>query len=425
TTSLIVPLFIQQNLMGLIALCHKEKLGLDTDRAIFVRQLADQTAAALGTARLYEENRSLAYFDALTGLANRRLYQDRLEQALILAGRRNGLVATCLLDLDGFKRFNDTLGHRVGDQLLRQVAERLLAKLRLTDAVARPSASDEEEIISRQGGDEYTFLLTQISDPHDAGRVARRVLDSIAEPFVVEGKEIYATATIGIAIYPANGEDAEALLLNAGTALSCAKERGRDHFQFYADSMNMEASRKLHLESRLRQALECGEIFLHYQPIRDAVTGDLTAAEALVRWDDPDMGLVPPDEFIPVAEETSAIGPLGLWVLRTACAQAQQWQDEGFRPLRISVNLSSRQLTDPSFVENVKRILAETGISPAHLEFEITESAIMGDDEASLSALPALRDLGIGLALAGQWRRCGTYVGDHRDGPRAGHSSCR
>jgi predicted signal transduction protein with EAL and GGDEF domain len=403
--ALVVPLLVTHDLTGLIALGHRDPAAQQADRGIFVHQLADQTATALFNARLAEENRNLAYYDALTGLPNRRLYMDRLEQALIFARRRSRRVATCLLDLDGFNRVNESLGAGGGDRILREVAERLQKRLRVTDAVARASfadselEADSESVISRDGGDDFTFLLTEISHPQDAALVARRVLDAISSPFDVEGAEIYASASIGIAVFPDDGDDVRSLLLNAGTALSCAKARGRDHFQFFARSMNMEASRKLHLESRLQNAIERGETFLEFQPIQNARTGQLCSAEALVRWEDPEMGRVSPEEFIPVAEETHTMVPLGLWVIRQACMQAKAWREEGFEPFRLSINLSVRQLRDRGLAEAVAEILREADLSPANVEFEITESAILGDDDATLSTLQALRDLGTGLAL--------------------------
>ena len=400
-SALVVPLLVQQDLTGLIALGRRDRVSHETDRAVFVRQLADQTATALLGARLAEENRSLAYYDALTGLPNRRLFRDRLEQALIFARRRQKVVATCLMDLDGFSRVNESLGQAGGDRILREVAQRLQTRLRLTDAIARSNSAepDADDAISRYGGDDFTFLLTEISHPQEAGLVARRVLEAISDPFEVGGREVHVSASIGIAVSPSDGDDARTLLLNAATALSCAKSRGRDQFQFFAKSMNLEASRKLHLESRLQKAIDRGETFLHFQPIRDALTGALTSAEALVRWEDPEMGFVPPDEFIPVAEETNAMVPLGLWVLRTACLQAQAWREAGYAPFRLAINLSVRQLREPGLPEAVAEVLRETGHSPAHLEFEITESAIIGDDDSTLSTLRVLREMGTGLAL--------------------------
>jgi predicted signal transduction protein with EAL and GGDEF domain len=260
--------------------------------------------------------------------------------------------------------------------------------------------SDEPEAeVSRLGGDEFTILLTEISEAQDATRVARRVLEEISRPYLVDGRELVVTASIGIAVYPTDGEDVETLLRNAATAMSCAKERGRNRHQFYASSMNAEASRKLHLETRLRQALKRGEISIHFQPVYGASSGRMVSAEALLRWDDPDMGLVYPSEFIPIAEETGLIVTLGEWVLRGACAQYHAWQGSGLPAERIAVNLSGHQLRHPGLPETVARVLEETGLAPESLELEITESTIMQDDQLMANALKELRDMGIGLAL--------------------------
>ena len=345
-----------------------------------------------------EKNRVLAYYDLLTGLPNRQLFADRLERILVHAARHDRLVAICFLDLDGFKRVNDTLGHSIGDQLLCQVAERLMGGLRLSDFVGRsPDASPVT--VSRLGGDEFTIVLREISNAQDAGRVADRVLDALRKPFVMEGHEVISTASIGIAVFPHDGKRAETLLRNADTAMYWAKGRGRNNWQFYAKSMNDAAKRKLQLERHLRRALERQEFSLHYQPLRDAGCGRLTGAEALLRWEDPELGPVSPVEFIPVAEETGLIVPLGEWVLRTACAQSQEWQAAGFRPLRLAVNLSGRQIRQPTLVDMVARVLQETGLSPAHLELEITESTIMQDDDVTIAAFRELNEMGVGLAL--------------------------
>jgi diguanylate cyclase (GGDEF)-like protein len=346
-----------------------------------------------------EENRLLAHRDSLTGLPNRQLYRDRLAQALLYARRHDRLVATCFLDLDGFKRINDSLGHTIGDRLLCEVAERLVGSMRLSDSIARADSDESRAMSSRLGGDEFTFLLTGISRAQDAGRVAKRVLEALRRPFVLDGHEVFATASLGIAVFPFDGEDAETLLRNADTAMYWAKDRGRNNFQFYAKSMNAAAKRKLDLEKRLRRALERQEFSLVYQPVRETGSGRLTGAEALLRWQDPEIGAVSPDEFIPIAEETGLIIQIGAWVLRTACAQHRAWQAAGFRPVRLAVNLSGHQLRQPTFSGTVARNLQETGLSPAHLELEITESAIMQDDDVTITSLRKLDEMGIGLAL--------------------------
>jgi diguanylate cyclase (GGDEF)-like protein len=349
--------------------------------------------------RSIEENRTLAYYDSLTGLPNRRMYRDRLEQALHRAKREEELVATCFLDLDGFKRINDTLGHSRGDLLLRQVSERLTASIRSNDSVGRISSDRPEFGVSRFGGDEFTFLLTGLSEASDAGRVARRVLNALREPFAIDGHELYATASIGIAVSPADGTDGETLLENADTAMYWAKSCGRDNFQFFSKEMNRTTERKLEVERHLRRALENDELTVHYQPVRDARDGSTTGAEALLRWEDSELGPVGPDEFIPVAEDTGLIGAIGIWVLRTACRQARTWQDQGFAPIRMAVNVSGHQIRDSTFVATTAQILEETGLSSDHLELEITESTIMQNDEMTDNAFRELSALGVRLAL--------------------------
>lgn len=345
------------------------------------------------------ENRALARYDSLTGLPNRRMFSERLEQALTHASSDGSIVGVCFLDLDGFKRVNDTLGHGSGDQLLSQVAERLTEAVRISDTVARNGGVLEEASVSRLGGDEFTVLLTGISAPHDAGRVARRILDALRDPFRLEHHEVFATASIGISVSPLDGETADALLKSADTAMYAAKDCGRDNFRFYDRSMNAESSRKLEIERGLRIALDQGAFSLHYQPLRDATSGALSGAEALLRWEDPELGLVSPEEFVPIAEDAGLIYPIGSWVLRTACAQAQEWQDAGFRPVRMAVNLSGHQIRHPEFIGSVYRTLEETRLSAEWLEIEITETTIMQNDEVTDRAFWSLDHLGIGLAL--------------------------
>jgi diguanylate cyclase (GGDEF)-like protein len=349
--------------------------------------------------RALEENRNLAYYDSLTGLPNRRMYKDRLEQALLHASRHGGSVAVCFLDLDGFKRVNDTLGHSGGDRLLREVAERLLASVRQTDSVTRVGAAQPDASISRLGGDEFTFLLSRIADPKDASVVARRVLSALSLPFHLDGHEIFATASIGIAVSPMDGDDVDTLLANADTAMYCAKDRGRNNHQFYSTAMNEANERKIEVERCLRRALEQDQLSLHYQPLRAATTATTTAAEALLRWNDPELGSVAPTEFIPIAEAAGLISNIGSWVLRTACRQARAWQREGYRPIRISVNVSGHQLKQPDFVDDLRRVLEESELDAACLELELTESAIMRDDDATNDVVRRIGDLGIGLAL--------------------------
>lgn len=346
-----------------------------------------------------EVNRKLAQFDNLTGLPNRRLFRDRAEQALRQAHRDRTLFATCFLDLDLFKRVNDTLGHTAGDELLCEVANRLVGIVRFTDSVSHMNVNDSQLGVARLGGDEFTLLLTGISDVSGAERAARRVLEALRVPFKVAGRELVVTASLGIAIYPMDGDDVETLLKNADTAMYSAKDLGRNNLKFFSESMNTVAERKMDIEERLRHALSRDQLSVSYQPVRDANSGRVVAAEALVRWRDPELGPIPPDEFIPIAEDAGMIDAIGEWVLRTACAQSQSWQDNGFRPIRMAVNVSGHQVRKPDFVDMVRKTLRETGLSASQLDLEITESTIMQEDKLIDAAFRELGNLGIGLTL--------------------------
>ncbi len=346
-----------------------------------------------------EQIRRLAAYDALTGLPNRRRFLEDLAGALESARRHQRKLALLFLDLDRFKHVNDTLGHSVGDQLLTEVAERLVRSVRHCDSVSRPYSEPGAAEISRLGGDEFTVMLSEVQEPNDATKVAVRILDALAKPFTVEMREVFATASIGISVYPFDGEDPETLLRSADTAMYHAKSEGRNHYRFFTAAMNASAARILHLESRLRGALARGELSLHYQPVRHARDARLTGAEALLRWHDPETGLVSPAEFIPIAEETGMIAAIGEWVVGAACAQWVAWREAGLHVPRLAINISSVQLRHSGFVEAVERVLAETGASPGQLDFELTESAIMQDDAPTTRALERLSAMGISLVL--------------------------
>ncbi len=339
--------------------------------------------------RLQAEQRiwHVAHHDALTGLPNRSLLLDRLDQALTKAARSKHRAAIMFLDLDRFKSINDTLGHHVGDLLLKHVAERLRESVRAVDTV------------SRLGGDEFVVVLHEIQAPEDAMMVAEKILGALATSVVIEGHTLYATPSIGISIYPDDGEEAYALMKNADTAMYHAKENGRNTFQFFTAQMNDETNRIFTLEQRLRHALEQKQFVLHYQPLVDHTSGTICGMEALVRWNDPDNGLLLPDEFIPVAEEIGLILPLGEWVLREACRQNMEWQKQGYPARRVSVNLSARQFRQKGLVDTVRAILDETGMTPDLLELEITESSLMHDADETLVKLRQLTEMGIALAI--------------------------
>ena len=329
----------------------------------------------------------LAQHDALTDLPNRSLLNDRLEQAIVLANRHNKSLALLYLDLDRFKHVNDSLGHAVGDSLLKSVAQRLTTCVRATDTV------------SRQGGDEFVIMLSELLHVEDASGCAEKILQAMQLPFFIEADEIHTTASIGIAVYPADGIGSEALLRNADLAMYEAKERGRNNSQYYRIDLNSNATERQSLNSSLRHAIQRDEFTLHYQPIMNLSSGLIAGAEALLRWQHPTRGVIAPTQFISIAEESGLIVPIGRWVLREACRQARAWQDSGLPLIRLAVNTSAVELRSKDFVECVKTILAETKFDPRHLELELTETFLMQDSKSTAEVLGALKELGLKLAL--------------------------
>ena len=328
-----------------------------------------------------------ASHDALTGLANRHLLTDRLEQSLIYANRSQRIVGVLLLDLDRFKVVNDTLGHGQGDELLRMVADRLTGCVRAGDTV------------SRLGGDEFLVALAEVAEFDDVGLMAKRIRDKLAVPFPLAAHELRVTASMGISLYPKDGQDVDTLICHADIAMYRSKEEGGDTFRFFAQEMNQRVQGTLKLEADLRQALERKEFLLHYQPKVDIASGRIIGCEALVRWQPPDRGPVSPGAFIPLAEETGLIVPLGAWVLQEACTQARTWQDAGLPFGKVAVNLSARQFRQSGLIDEVRCALEKAGLEPAALELEITESMIMHDPARAAETMRQLRDLGIGLCL--------------------------
>ncbi|MEO5596756.1 MAG: EAL domain-containing protein, partial [Lysobacteraceae bacterium] len=327
-----------------------------------------------------------AQHDALTSLPNRMLFQDRLRQAMAYAQRKQQLVAVLYLDLDRFKAINDTLGHTIGDELLRGVAARLGACLRKSDTLAR------------MGGDEFTAVLTELTDPQDATHVASKLMESLREPVNVGGRDFVVTVSVGISIYPNDGEDVEVLMTNADVAMYRAKDMGRNNFQWFTAEMNSRAMERLDLEDQLRHALSLNQLSLHYQP-QCSETGEICGFEALMRWQHPTMGMVPPDRFIPLAEENGLIVPMGAWAMRTACAQIAAWRRAGHPDLRIAVNVSAVQFRRTDWVDSVREVLRETGLPPEALEIEITESLLLQNVAATAASLDELRQLGVGVAI--------------------------
>lgn len=329
----------------------------------------------------------LANHDNLTNLPNRNLVQDRIQQTIATAKREDSHFAVMFIDLDKFKVINDSLGHDTGDLLLQTVAQRLTASLRTGDTVGR------------QGGDEFIVLLTSLNTAEDAALVAQKILRNMSEPCLLNGYELHTSASIGIAVYPQDGDNVETLLKNSDTAMYHAKDSGRSNFQFFTQSMNAIAAERLLMETRLRQAMERNELSLHYQPLVNLADGSIAATEALLRWHHPSQGMISPDRFIPVAEDSGLIVPLGEWVFRQACLQLKEWQHQGVPLRRMAINLSPRQFRQPHLVQTFCSILNETGVDPGWVGLEITENVIMENPEESIIRLKQLQALGIELSL--------------------------
>jgi diguanylate cyclase (GGDEF)-like protein/PAS domain S-box-containing protein len=400
---------------------HKNKLyNIDyriilpdgTERAVHEQgqTVFDETGKAIGMHGIVQDItkrkkaeakiRFLAYYDVLTGLPNRQLFKEHADRAIFTAQRNGTKVAVIFLDLDNFKRINDTLGHNAGDKLLKKISKNLMVGIRASDIVARTEAGKQSMTsLSRLGGDEFTILLTGLSDMEHAAVVAKRIIECAGLPVKIDGQELYVTGSAGIAVYPDDGEDIDTLLKNADAAMYYAKGAGRNNFQFYAKHMNASTLARLNMEAKLKKALEQNELVLYYQPQVEIRTDRIVGLEALIRWKHPEMGLVSPAEFIPIAEETGLIVPIGEWVLKTACAQVLVWHRAGFIPLRIGVNVSGRQFRQQDLVKSVKQILDTTCLDPQYLELELTESIIMHDVEEAIATLCKLKEIGLKLSV--------------------------
>lgn len=337
--------------------------------------------------RAEEQVEFLAFYDALTGLPNRSLLRDRMSKALANARRHDEKVALLFLDLDRFKIINDSLGHSCGDLLLQQVAGRL-----------RKSAR-EQDTVSRIGGDEFLIAMSGIKDIPDAAVAAERIMDEMTAGFLVQGHSLNVSCSMGISIYPEHGADSETLIKNADAAMYYAKESGRNAFRFFTQHMNAQVVERLTIEHNLRMALERNELFLVYQPQLEVSSGRITGIEALLRWQSPELGLVPPDRFIRVAENSGLILPIGEWVLRAACATVRRWQDEGLPAIPVAVNVSAVRFRQEGFRSLVKRVLQETGLAAQFLELELTESLLLSNADVTLPVLRELKEMGVKLAI--------------------------
>ena len=349
--------------------------------------------------RAEEQIAQMAYFDVLTNLPNRYLFKDRLNQAILYAEKYKKLLAIIYLDLDEFKRVNDTFGHNFGDKILQAVSDRLEKSIRKIDTLSRIEGDGLETTVARLGGDEFTILLRELKENKDASRVAQRIVDLFSQPFHIENRLIFITTSIGMALYPNDGQDVDTLLKNADTAMYHAKEKGRNHFQFFSEHMNIEVLERFSMENSLRNAADKKDFQLYYQPQFDSSTGRIIGVEALIRWMHPEKGMLLPDTFIPISEDSGLIMPIGSWVLRTACEQNKAWQIEGFPPIYVTVNISGIQFRQKNFLESVAQTLLDTGLEPQYLELELTESILMEPTETTFNTLNELKATGVRIAI--------------------------
>jgi diguanylate cyclase (GGDEF)-like protein len=347
----------------------------------------------------HEQVRYVAYHDSLTGLPNRKMFKDYLTRVAAESQRNMQTLAILFLDLDNFKRINDTMGHQTGDKLLKAFADRLSSCLRETDMLAHPVNDHSGELVARLAGDEFIILLQDTLGPGDAQKVAIRIIGSLSEPFIVNQQEIHISTSIGIALFPTDGDDGNELLKNADIAMYSAKKLGRNNYQYYSSEMNEEAMNKLKIESRLRRAVENNELELYFQPQMNLATGLIIGVESLLRWRDEELGQVSPVVFIPIAEEFGLIIPISEWVILEACRQARTWQDTYHHPLMMSVNISAVHFNGQDLEGVIAKSLKETGLDPQHLELELTETSILQDPDQATRTLIAFKQMGLQISL--------------------------
>jgi diguanylate cyclase (GGDEF)-like protein len=389
------PFVLSDKLVGVMAMFSKKPLQEAALKAL--ASISDEVALGIERKKSEDKIHFLAYYDHLTGLPNRYFFKELLKRSIEYASRYKHSYAIALIDLDDFNRINDTLGHDVGDEMLKVVSSRLLKTLRGSDYVAR--IYDEQEPIARMGGDEFIVLLQQLNNFVNAGTIARRILKELSQSYELGGHEIFISASIGIAVYPDDGKDVEDLIKNADTALHHAKKKGKNNFQFFSKSMNEAALEVLTLETKLRRAIERQEFLLYYQPKVDITTRKIIGMEALIRWKTPEGGLIPPAKFIPLAEGNGLIIPIGKFVLQNACLQNKMWQEACPEKLSVAINVSGLQFGQKYFVQDVLTALEDANLDPQYLDLEITETTIMIDPERAVRSLNELKAAGVHVSL--------------------------
>jgi diguanylate cyclase (GGDEF)-like protein len=389
------PFVLSDKVVGVMAMFSKKPLQEAALKAL--ASISDEVALGIERKKGEDKIHSLAYYDSLTGLPNRYFFRELLKRSIEYANRYKHSYAVALIDLDDFNRINDTLGHDVGDELLKIVSSRLLKTLRTSDYVAR--IYDEEEPIARMGGDEFIVLLQELNNVVNASTVARRILNELSQAYELGGREIFVTASIGIAVYPDNGKDVENLIKNADVALYHVKKRGKNKFQFFSKSMNEAAQELFTLETNLHRAIERQELLLYYQPKVDITTRKIIGMEALIRWKTTEGGLISPAKFIPLAEENGLIVPIGKFVLQNACLQNKMWQEACPEKVSVAINVSGLQFGQKYFVQDVLTALEDANLDPQYLDLEITETTIMIDPERAVRSLNKLKEVGIHISL--------------------------